>query len=299
MILGDVDLRIIRPIFRWGIAAFLIAAPAAGQESYNFTTYYPSPSGVYKRMVTTADTNLARDGGKVGINMGKGNNPAALLDVGGDGLLHVAGTVKPTTAVQGAYLGWNALTKGTGETDFINNQGGGSAGGFAFMNTPPSGSPIANLAVLTGSGNLGIGVTNPTAKIQIGGTAGVDGIKFPDSSVQTTAAAIVYIHGEYIGSIDCPPNSRLIVLSCGYFHRGPPNNDYSPCFSPNGWPSGNPADSLGWAQEYVDGGSDIIGVEVPQIHPPGSGIGVLNQPEAAGLCIRNDQIIKSKRVNHP
>ena len=37
-------------------------------------------------------------------------------------------------------------------------------------------------------GNVGIGVTNPQAKLHLGGTAGVDGIKFPDGTVQTTAA---------------------------------------------------------------------------------------------------------------
>jgi hypothetical protein len=64
----------------------------------------------------------------VGIGTG---TPASTLDVGG-GLLHVGGTATPTTTAQGAYLGWNALTGGAGETDFINNQGLGS-GGFAFM----------------------------------------------------------------------------------------------------------------------------------------------------------------------
>ncbi|GMU21993.1 MAG: hypothetical protein AMXMBFR13_20810 [Phycisphaerae bacterium] len=36
--------------------------------------------------------------------------------------------------------------------------------------------------------NVGIGQGNPTAKLHIGGTAGVDGIKFPDGTLQTTAA---------------------------------------------------------------------------------------------------------------
>jgi hypothetical protein len=38
-----------------------------------------------------------------------------------------------------------------------------------------------------GDGNVGIGTTNPEAKLHIGGTPGVDGIKFPDGTVQTTA----------------------------------------------------------------------------------------------------------------
>jgi len=38
------------------------------------------------------------------------------------------------------------------------------------------------------NGNVGIGTTNPTAKLHIGGTAGVDGIRFPDGTLQTSAA---------------------------------------------------------------------------------------------------------------
>jgi collagen triple helix repeat protein len=39
------------------------------------------------------------------------------------------------------------------------------------------------------AGNVGIGTPNPEAKLHLGGTAGVDGIMFPDGSVQTTAAS--------------------------------------------------------------------------------------------------------------
>ena len=39
------------------------------------------------------------------------------------------------------------------------------------------------------AGNVGIGTIAPTAKLEIAGTPGVDGIKFPDGTVQTTAVA--------------------------------------------------------------------------------------------------------------
>jgi hypothetical protein len=100
--------------------------------------------------------------GNVGIGTA---TPAASLDVA-NGLLHVGGIINPTATEQGAYLGWNALTGGTGETDFINNQGGGT-GGFAFMNTPPSGNPRATLMVITGNGNVGIGTASPSDKLHI------------------------------------------------------------------------------------------------------------------------------------
>ena len=38
------------------------------------------------------------------------------------------------------------------------------------------------------NGNVGIGTTSPGAKLHVGGTPGVDGIMFPDGTVQTTAA---------------------------------------------------------------------------------------------------------------
>lgn len=44
-------------------------------------------------------------------------------------------------------------------------------------------------------GNVGIGTTDTTARLTIGGTAGVDGIKFPDGTLQTTAATATNLAG--------------------------------------------------------------------------------------------------------
>jgi hypothetical protein len=92
---------------------------------------------------TVGNSVVTQSGTNVGINT---TSPAQSLDVFG-GILHVTGSSTPTTAVQGAYLGWNALTGSTGETDFINNAGTGP-GGFAFMNTPASGSPRSTLLTI-------------------------------------------------------------------------------------------------------------------------------------------------------
>lgn len=55
--------------------------------------------------------------------------------------------------------------------------------GFAIKN--PTGTPKF---FISSTGNVGIGTSGPTAKLHIGGTPGVDGIKFPDGTLQTTAS---------------------------------------------------------------------------------------------------------------
>lgn len=110
------DLRFGPRLVRGAMAALMLSAGARelGSESVTLTTYYPAPSGIYTRMITTGDTYLARDGGVVGIGTaspsGKlhvlGNvfvesgkvgigttSPAATLDVEG-GNLKVGGSVQ-------------------------------------------------------------------------------------------------------------------------------------------------------------------------------------------------------------
>jgi hypothetical protein len=147
------------------------------------------------------------DSGNVGIAT---TTPAAPLDV--NGILRVEGNVNPATTSQGGYLGWDALTGGTGETDFINNQGDGT-GGFAFMNTPSSGSPRTTLMFLDGAGQLGIGTTSPGAALEVDGNVKLTAqsgasIIFQDGTTQNTAYTGPTCGGDFAESVNVAGNRR-------------------------------------------------------------------------------------------
>ncbi len=81
-----------------GAAAVIFCAVAELEsESVTLSTYYPAPSGVYTQMITTGNTWLARDGGKVGIGV---LMPATTLDVNGSAQFG-SGATKSSFAVTG------------------------------------------------------------------------------------------------------------------------------------------------------------------------------------------------------
>ena len=130
-------------------------------------------------------------------NVGIGTTaPLFTLDIHG-GMLHVGGNVPKTHSVQGAYLDWNALTGTTGETDLINNLGGG-IGGFAFMNTPSSGTPLSTLMFITGAGRVGIGTTSPDNTLTVNGSADKPG---GGSWAVYSDARLKTLHGNYTAGL--------------------------------------------------------------------------------------------------
>jgi hypothetical protein len=51
---------------------------------------------------------------------------------------------------------------------------------------------LGNSPMTVSGSNIGIGTTAPSAKLEVAGTAGTDGIKFPDGTTQVTAAHSAY-----------------------------------------------------------------------------------------------------------
>ena len=119
--------------------------------------------------------------GNVGIGT---TTPTQALDVAG-GIISSGpngGTVSaqnPNNPIAGVNLSWhNDVARIR-----IGGEGPGAAGGFDIQK-------VANRSLMRilDNGNVGIGTTAPAAKLHVAGAVGVDGIMFPDGTLQTTAA---------------------------------------------------------------------------------------------------------------
>jgi hypothetical protein len=151
-------------------------------------------------------------------NVGVGTSiPKVKLDVNGS--LHVGGLCGSSVPnSQGGYLSWNQLRCGTGETDFINHQGGGS-GGFWFANTA-DGSSLTSLMFISGGGNVGIGtgMAEPTAKLEVAGRVKVKEIEFPDGGIQTGSLPARAVMAFNLST--CPAGWTEYAPARGRFVRG-------------------------------------------------------------------------------
>jgi hypothetical protein len=135
--------------------------------------------------------------GNVGIGT---TNPGAKLDVagmigtqGGDGVgLRMLNTNTNTFYGVGAWgnrLEWYRNQDGNYYWAMLTSEGGKwRFGGYADSVGPLL--QVIGDTYISGNVGIGTGPTGPTAKLHIGGTAGVDGIRFPDGTLMTTAAAI-------------------------------------------------------------------------------------------------------------
>ena len=159
---------------------FSIATEVAS-ESVRLNTYYPSPSGVYAQMITTANTWVDRDSGTVSI----GQNAAV-----GTRLSVMNGNVGIGTASPGAKLAFNDVNDGTNGADGITWYNPAptlygiyrTAGAWAAPNYQQlqlawqtgvvidggSAAPYGMVVLQPVSGNVGIGM-NATENLEVNG----------------------------------------------------------------------------------------------------------------------------------
>src|SRR5687768_5664581 len=98
-----VELRLVlsRRQLKGGLAAFLLIGTAGivGSETLSLVASFPSPIGIYKKLVATGQVVLARDGGNVGIGV---DNPTAKLDIDGSARVQSTLNVGSSLDVGGA-----------------------------------------------------------------------------------------------------------------------------------------------------------------------------------------------------
>lgn len=104
--------------------------------------------------------------------------------------LHVSGgDVRIEDSAPFVYLNGTAPSPNTG----IKFEKSGATAGYLYVRGSDGalimypGASGANNLTIAASGDVGIGTSSPTAKLHVTGTAGTDGIKFPDGTLQTTA----------------------------------------------------------------------------------------------------------------
>lgn len=121
----------------------------------------------------------------------------------------------------GAYLGWN-ISGGGGETNFVNNIGGGTTGGFTFDNTTRS-NVTTRLMTILGNGNVSIGTTNLGFKLGIKGSdMGTLGLSVP-GSVQGERSAVSFFSTFQNTPDNGPRRTSDIVAG---FNGGAWGNEY-------------------------------------------------------------------------
>ena len=111
----------------------------------------------------------------------------------------VAGDYPAMIGANGSTAGTAGAVPGPAATDnvkFLRGDGtwaapaAAAAGATNQIQYNSGGALTGNANFVYSGGNVGIGTTAPSAKLQVAGTAGIDGIKFPDGTLQISAAPV-------------------------------------------------------------------------------------------------------------
>ncbi len=146
------------------------------------------PTSVTNALWTESSGSIYRASGNVGIGT---VNPSNSLHIVNSQDAATQVSISNTNAGASAYAGIGLTSQGGSSYIFRTSNTAAVQSnatvlqdqvGIIAFNTASEAMRIAN------DGRVGIGTTNPLAKLHIGGTAGVDGIRFPDGTLQTSAA---------------------------------------------------------------------------------------------------------------
>jgi hypothetical protein len=226
-------------MFRLLLVAVLATSAAVelGSETLTMSTTYPSPAGIYKTIITTDNTTLARDKSGSMVNIGGGGNTSATLNVNGNAVITNNLKTQSLTLVGNLGLGTDAsvnqaFTISSSTSSKILLTGGNSQNGMVFdavgganpfyLYTGAGVGPIA--------GNAGFGVYNmsngKSFMVSNGGA-----LVFPDGTSQTTAATAGSVPNCRWSSSWYNTGSSMVNLSCP---SGWGNAISLQCFSTNG-----------------------------------------------------------------
>ena len=148
---------------------------------------WPSSQGAANQVLTNNGSGTLTWTTVSGGSSGTGSFSLDIVGTG-DGTGTAAGGTLRGPNITGTNLPGANLTIAAGD-----GTGTGGSGAINFQTAPvattgSTANTLATAMTITATGNVGIGTINPTAKLALGGTAGTDGIKFPDLTLQTTAS---------------------------------------------------------------------------------------------------------------
>jgi hypothetical protein len=174
-----------------------ILAPDANESGILFgRPGSPVPSAAGGILFNSAPTNdglqFRNGGNQIRMVLDSIGN-LGLGTAGPAGRLHIVGAAAPPASQVGTNNGLILGSNGTSEYKWIQSYGG-----------PLSLNLMGN--------NVGIGTSAPSARLHIGGTPGVDGIKFPDGTLQITSSRG---DGHSLDAADGSPVDALFVNSSG------------------------------------------------------------------------------------
>lgn len=178
------DVRMGPRMIKGAVAAALLftAVPELGSESLTLSTYYPAPSGIYTKMITTAEAYLARDGGNVLVGASAVTGTGAKLYMPNGDMLWGNRSRLQTDQGGAIELGGDNSTAGTGAPyiDFHRTGGGVQDFNVRLINDANGQLTLNANANITGTAAVASNLTvNGTSSVvgdsSVGGNSAVTG----------------------------------------------------------------------------------------------------------------------------